>query len=253
MRIKASRFNPQATKDFRFLIKAVDEKGTFTGLAAVYGNLDLGGDIIAPGAFTKTIREKGGKVPILWQHDQREPIGLGTLEDSAEGLLIHGDLVMESPVAQKAYALMKKEVLKGLSIGYDTIVSEWDSDNEIRTLKEVRLWEVSLVTFPMNPLAQVNDVKAISGELDASVETIADAVSRFGQEIKAGRTLSAATLQSLHASRSAMQEAMDQLQALIDSTESDPAGKSAAALYTAAPDLHAASDRITNLLKGAFS
>src|SRR5947209_6087057 len=106
-------------KDFRFELKSLTAEGTFEGLAAVYGNVDLGGDVIEPGAFQKTLVDKGGEVPILYQHDSSEPIGLGKLSDSREGLVVKGDLVLESPVAAKAYALLKKGVLKGLSIGYD--------------------------------------------------------------------------------------------------------------------------------------
>lgn len=250
MKHKASKFTPQATKDFKFLIKSADN-GKFEGLAAVYGNIDLGGDIIAPGAFTKTISDKGGKVPILWQHDSREPIGMGALEDSAEGLVIHGDLVMESPVAQKAYALMKKEVLRGLSIGYDTVVSEYDKERDIRTLKEVRLWEVSLVTFPMNPEAQVTNVKAISSEMEAAVEMFAEAVKKFEVEIKAGRALSAANLSTIRAAMDSIMKGHGHLQALIDTT-SDEAGKSAANSKSG-PDLHPVFDSLESLLKRSIS
>lgn len=250
-------FNPQSTKDFKFQIKSVDEKGSFTGLAAVYGNIDLGGDIIAPGAFTKTLRDKGGKVPILWQHDTREPIGMGTLEDSDKGLMINGQLCMESPVGQKAYGLMKMEVLKGLSIGYDTIVSEYDRENEIRTLKEVKLWEVSLVTFPMNPLAGVTDVKAATSEIDDAVQQISKAAAKFHEEIKAGRKLSAATIDRLNSCMDSMKTAhencakgMEHIQALLSSVEPDADDKAAAALQTVAPVIHAKVNSLSETLKG---
>jgi HK97 family phage prohead protease len=254
-----STFNPQFTKDFKFTVKAVDDKGSFSGLAAVYGNLDLGGDIIAPGAFSKTIRDKGGKVPILWQHDTHEPIGLGTLDDAQEGLKIDGQLCMESPVGQKAYALMKMGVLKGLSIGYDTIVSEWDSQQEIRTLKELRLWEVSLVTFPMNPLANVTDVKAAAGEIEAAVQQIIKASERFQSEIKAGRKLSAATMERLTSCMDSMKQpaehcsaGMGHIQALIDSAEPESPDKSAAKSSDAEPGLHSAFDSLMATL-GKYS
>jgi HK97 family phage prohead protease len=145
-------------KDFKFDLKAEDE-GIFTGLAAVYGNTDLGGDIIEPGAFTRTIKNSGGQVPILWQHNIHQPIGLGTLEDTKKGLKVEGRLVMESSQARETYALMKADVVKGLSFGYDVVVAERDHENETRRLKELKLWEVSPVTFPMNPKAQISSVK----------------------------------------------------------------------------------------------
>jgi hypothetical protein len=60
--------------------------------------------------------------------------------------------------AQKAYTFMKAGVVKGLSIGFDTIQATYDGD--IRHLTEQRLWEISCVTFPMNQLAQVSAVKS---------------------------------------------------------------------------------------------
>jgi len=133
-----------------------DEEGEFEGVAAVYGNKDQGGDIIKPGAFAKSIAEQPS-VPLLWQHDQREPIGTGTLKDTAEGLAIKGKLVMQSDVARKARALMKAGALKGLSIGYQIVKAS--AANGARLLEELKLAEVSLVTFPMNPKALVTGVK----------------------------------------------------------------------------------------------
>jgi phage head maturation protease len=101
-------------KTFKFELKDIGDAGTFVGMASVYGNKDLGGDVVEAGAFTKTLNDKNGEVPILWQHDMREPIGMGKLTDSADGLQIKGELALESPVAQKAHALLKKGVLKGL-------------------------------------------------------------------------------------------------------------------------------------------
>ena len=146
-------------KEFRFSIKSIAPDGTFEGLAATYGNVDLGGDLIEPGAFSKTLAEKNGEVPILWQHDAREPIGLGKLSDTSQGLVVHGELALESPVAQKAYGLLKRGVLKGLSIGYDTIKAQ--AGEGARRLSELKLWEISLVTFPMNEMAMVTGVKSI--------------------------------------------------------------------------------------------
>ena len=146
-------------RDFKFELKSLTDAGTFEGLAAVYGNVDLGGDVIEAGAFQKTMADKGGEVPILWQHDQREPVGLGKLSDSREGLFVKGKLVLaENPVAQKAYSLLKRGVLRGLSIGYDSVKDRMVDG--VRHLSEIKLWEISLVTFPMNEQATVTGVKS---------------------------------------------------------------------------------------------
>lgn len=146
-------------KGFKFNLKQIDEQGIFEGYAAVFGNEDLVGDIIEPGAFSKTLQENP-KMPILWQHNPAEPIGvtLAATEDG-KGLRVQGQLNLETTRGREAYALLKQGALKGLSIGYDTIKEAWDGT--IRRLKEIRLWEWSLVTFPANPMAQVEGIKSV--------------------------------------------------------------------------------------------
>jgi HK97 family phage prohead protease len=150
--------------DFNFKIKSTsDESGTFVGMAAIYGNVDLGSDVIEKGAFTRTL-SAGKDFPILWQHQTDNPIGLAKITDTPQGLQINGTLLLADPVAQRAYALIKAGVIKGLSIGYETIQSMYDSETEVRHLTEIKLWEVSCVTFPMNESAQISSVKAMSDD-----------------------------------------------------------------------------------------
>lgn len=143
---------------FSLEIKTMTEAGAFDGLLSVYGVLDAGGDVVEVGAFSKTIRDRGGKIPLLWQHKADVPIGSLALTDTAAALEVKGQLLMELPQAQQAYALIKAGIVKGLSIGYETIKKTMDGS--IRRLKEVKLYEGSLVTFPMNELAVVTAVKA---------------------------------------------------------------------------------------------
>lgn len=145
-------------RQFRMAVKSVNEDGSFEGLLSPYNNVDEGADLVEPGAFTKTMRENGNKVPTLWQHKTDCPIGELVLEDSPEGLKCKGQLLLEIPEAKKAYVLMKAKIVTGLSIGYDVIKAQ--VIDGVRHLKEIRLWEGSVVTFPMNLLAQVTDVKA---------------------------------------------------------------------------------------------
>jgi HK97 family phage prohead protease len=143
---------------FQLKIKSVDDAaGTFVGMAAVYGNVDLGGDVIDPGAFTRTL-SAGKSFPVLWQHQPDNPIGTAKVTETREGLLVNGTLMLSDPTAQKAHTFLKAGVVKGLSIGYDAIQATYDGD--IRHLKELRLWEVSVVTFPMNESATISSVKA---------------------------------------------------------------------------------------------
>jgi len=145
-------------KDLSLEIKSVGEDGTFEGLLSVYGNVDLGSDLVEPGAFTKTIQENKGVVPMLWQHDQKSPIGQLELVDSAEGLRVKGRFELEVQQAREAYVLVKSGIIKGLSIGYVAVKSV--AIKGVRHLKELRLLEGSVVTFAMNPEAMITAVKA---------------------------------------------------------------------------------------------
>jgi HK97 family phage prohead protease len=171
--------NKTAAKQFRDLqVKTIAPDGSFDGILAAYNNVDLGGDSILPGAFTKTIQEHGNEVPMLWQHDTQEPIGTLTLTDSPDALLVKGQLLMDLPMAQKAYLLLKAQIIKGLSIGYDTIKK--DTEAGVRKLKEIRLWEGSVVTFPMNQLAMVTAIKALLEKKDDFNTELAEIQLRDG-------------------------------------------------------------------------
>ena len=159
----------------RLQIKSLDEQGRFAGLASTYGNVDLGGDVVEPGAFQKTIADRGGEVPLLFAHDSRQPIGLASLKDTGMGLAIDGQLILQVPKARETYELLKARVLRGLSIGYDSVKS--DVIRGVRHLRELKLFEVSVVTFPMNERATVSSVKnlnALPEEIRAFCGVIAE-------------------------------------------------------------------------------
>lgn len=148
-------------KDIKIEFKTVGEEGQFTGYAAVFNNVDLGGDVIAPGAFSKTIKEKTA-TPVLWGHNPREVIGVNQrYTEDAKGLHVEGKLILDVQRAKEAYALMKAGAVTGMSIGYDTITDEYNRDSKVRTLKEVKLYEYSMTPFPMNPEAQLTGVKSM--------------------------------------------------------------------------------------------
>lgn len=146
-----------ATKRLRLEIKEISAEGAFEGLLSPYGNVDATGDIVEPGAYTKTLKDHGNKVPLLWQHQPSLPIGELTLEDRADGLWCKGQLLMEDSVAQRAYLFIKAKIVKGLSIGFESIRDVME--NGVRRLKEIRLYEGSIVTFPANEAALITSVK----------------------------------------------------------------------------------------------
>lgn len=154
-------------KSFSMEVKAEGDGSRFTGLGAVFGNEDFGGDMIMKGAFKQTLKDiaaKGRKVPILWQHDTYEPIGYWeNLKETDEGLMGDGVLLVDSiDRAKGAAGLIKSGAVSGLSIGYRVPRggAEYDSDQDVRVLKSLDLHEISVVTFPMNDEARIDAVKA---------------------------------------------------------------------------------------------
>lgn len=149
-------------------VKATGASGRFEGYGSIFNNVDQGDDVVMPGAFDQSLADfKAGirKPKMLWQHNPSQPIGVWE-EMSADdkGLYLKGRFTEGVALAQEAYALMKDGVLDGLSIGYKTLEAapfEHQDGEIVRALKKVQLWEVSVVTFPMNTEATVTDVKQL--------------------------------------------------------------------------------------------
>ena len=147
--------------DIPLTIKSVSDAGEFEGYGSVFGVKDSYSDIVMPGAFTKSL---ASRMPaLLWQHDMKEPIGIYTeVREDDVGLYVKGRLLVEAdPMAKRAHAHMKAGSLSGLSIGFVLNDYEYDKDKGAFLLKEIDLWEVSLVTFPANDEARISDVKSL--------------------------------------------------------------------------------------------
>lgn len=158
--------------DIPFEIKSVSDSGEFSGYGSVFGVKDSYSDIVIKGAFANSLskwKEKGRLPALLWQHKTDEPIGYYTkMVEDDNGLYLEGQLLIDDdPLAKRAYAHMKAKSLSGLSIGY--ILNDYDYDKEKSAfiLKDIDLWEVSVVTFPANDEARIDNVKSIfeSGDI----------------------------------------------------------------------------------------
>ena len=137
--------------------------GTFEGYGSVFGNKDLGNDVIEKGAFEKSLKSrKPQNVKLLYQHKSDMPIGVfDEIKEDEHGLVVKGRLALKTQAGAEAYELLKMGALDGLSIGFRVNPKEVSYDRRAnkRIIKEVDLMEVSLVTFPMNPQATVRSVK----------------------------------------------------------------------------------------------
>ena len=142
-------------------IKSLAEDGTFAGYASVWDIKDRQSDVMRRGAFKEIIRNDDGRVVFLWQHDTTQPIATASVAEDDHGLSFKGQLILDDPQARIAHAHMRAKSVRGVSIGYDTLESNRLSDG-VRELTSVRLWELSLVTFPALPQAQVQTVKSFA-------------------------------------------------------------------------------------------
>jgi HK97 family phage prohead protease len=140
---------------------ALTPDGVIEGYASLFGALDQARDMVMPGAFKLTLQQRGlRRVPMLFQHDPSEPIGIWLeLREDWRGLWARGRLIPEVTRARELYALLKAGALDGLSIGYRTQRGHIDPKTRIRRLHQVDLWEISLVTFPLLDGARIDAVK----------------------------------------------------------------------------------------------
>ena len=149
---------------FESEVKVNGEEGIFTGYGSVFGNEDQGNDIVQKGAFTKSLNERpASKVKMLFQHKTDEPIGVfEEIREDEKGLFVKGRLALKTQKGRETYELLKMGALDGMSIGFRADPQKQgynENKRGVRTLKEVDLMEISLVTFPMNEEAMVESVK----------------------------------------------------------------------------------------------
>ncbi|MET0155315.1 MAG: HK97 family phage prohead protease [Rickettsiales bacterium] len=136
------------------------EEGAFWGYASVFFVRDSQNDVVLPGAF-KNATQGARTIPLLWQHRHDAPIGvINELREDAVGLRVKGKLNMEVAQAREANALLRSGAANGLSIGYEVEDHRYDAETDARLLVAVKLWEVSLVTFPANAAARAESPKS---------------------------------------------------------------------------------------------
>lgn len=149
-------------KATRFDMKCVKEDGSFEGYASLFGEEDLGRDVVMPGAFRSSLAKRGPRgIKMLYQHDPNEVIGIWLkLKEDIRGLFVEGKLLPDVGRSREVLSLMRAGAIDGLSIGYHVVKARADARTGLRYLIEVDLWEISVVTFPMQPEARISAVKA---------------------------------------------------------------------------------------------
>jgi HK97 family phage prohead protease len=142
--------------------KSISEDGCFEGYASLFGQKDMGGDIVIKGAFASSLEKRGVQgIRMLFQHDPAEPVGVWrSIREDDRGLFVRGQLLSEVARSREILSLMRQGALDGLSIGFRTVRGKRDAKAGVRRLFEIDLWEISVVTFPMLPEARISRIKS---------------------------------------------------------------------------------------------
>lgn len=173
----------QSNREYRDVLARADESGSgMSGHASDFGSVDSYGTAIKRGAFRKTLRERSDRIPVLWNHDSNFPIGKPTeLKEDATGLRFTAKISEGTTTGRDVMALLRDGVPLGMSFGFETIKDRAVTDDDeidltnapdyfkskdgrkqVRIIEEVRLWEISAVTFPSNVKATISDVRAVA-------------------------------------------------------------------------------------------
>lgn len=141
--------------------------GTFEGIAAVFTNVDRQNDVIVPGAFTATLADFASRGFLANGHNWAEPIGtIDEARETSEGLYVRGEF-HSTPAAQLCRTVIRERLARGkqvaMSVGFETRMADLDTKG-VRYIKDLELYEVSIVTVPANPLARVASVKSVAPE-----------------------------------------------------------------------------------------
>lgn len=208
-----------------------------TGFAAVLGNVDDGGDITHPGAFTKTIQESGRRVRHLWQHDTtlpptakildlREvgrdelPADLRAAYPDAKGALLNKREYLDTPRGNEILQGIRAGAIAEQSFGYEAVKKDFTRHGEksIRNLRELRLFETSDVQWGMNPATRAAK-SAEHAELEQLIHDMDGLATAVRVEIKSGRLINAETKGNLLRVLTALQDGIAEVDNQLKAAE----------------------------------
>lgn len=195
-------------KAFQSFTKGINGR-TVEGFAAIFGNVDSGGDIVHKGAFKKTLQENRKRFRHLWMHNPFEvptatikdidEVGKGELPKEvkdefpeATGGLYVAREYLETPRGDEILTAIKSGALNEMSFGYDVIKFDFGTleDRPVRNLKELILYDTSDVTWGMNEAT-------VASKSDTELQMINTWIESLQADTKSGRVLSASNLEKL--------------------------------------------------------
>lgn len=199
-------------------------EGQFTAYASVFGNIDSYGDVVMPGAFAPDLarwEKSGNAIPLLFGHQMNDPdmnIGhvVAAVEDSV-GLKVTCQLDLENPKAKQVYRMIKGRRINQMSFAYDVVdgaPAQRDGE-DVYELRELKLYEVSVVTVGANQETEILAVKR-AGEF----------AERVSAEVKAGRVLSATQESEIRSAHEALGRALTVLDSTSDEQKASEPGPS---------------------------
>ena len=166
------------------LRKSSDDPGTISGYFSTYDRIpDSYGDVIAPGAFTETIKareESGHPFPLCWNHDLNMIVGkVESIEDTETGPLMTATF-FDTPLAQEKREIVKSGVVYQFSFAYDVLEAgpvELEDGTKANELRKLDLYEISIVPIPANQNAVMTDVKAGRRNSKKDADAIREAIT----------------------------------------------------------------------------
>lgn len=216
------------TKSAQIQVKAGPDdgltEGQFVAYASVFGNIDSYGDVVVPGAFAKTLVEwtkSGNPIPVLFGHNMSDPDynlgGVLSAEEDSVGLKVTAQLDLDCPKALQTYRMLKGRRINQMSFAYDEIDSgpAVRDGEQVWELRELKLYEVSVVTLGANQETEILAVK--------SMPSVAERTLR---DIKAGRVLSAKNEGELRGAHEAIGRVLSALDSTSDEEKASGTGPS---------------------------
>lgn len=178
------------TKSFSIKVKAADiEEGIISGYASVFGNVDSYGDIVVKGAFSKFLERTAGKaIPVFYGHNMEDPkanIGLTSeLREDDRGLFFKARLDLSGDTyGRVVYEQLKDGRLDSLSFGFSVLdAANTEAGYELR---ELELYEISVVPIPANKEALITEVKAGRAISAKNMDLIRRAYEALGELLDA--------------------------------------------------------------------
>jgi HK97 family phage prohead protease len=165
-------------KDFTGSVKDVDAKGrVITGYLSSFDNKDHDGDIIVKGAYTKSINERKSQIFFLNQHNWQQPLTkFNVLQEDEKGLYFESMPLPETSYANDVMKLYEAGVLKEHSVGFQTVKADYNKTEDTRYIKEIKLYEGSVVTLGANSNTPFTGFKSTIKEIDEEVASILKAM-----------------------------------------------------------------------------